>query len=113
MPSRPIFCFSMRTTFLDTAHQLEVLKLLEKLNREAGRTIVMVVHDLNHAARYAHHMAAIKQGKIVCEGAPSDVVTPEMLQEVFGIEADVVADPRTGLPLAFRGSVEIALRPGI
>jgi iron complex transport system ATP-binding protein len=87
------------TTYLDMAHQLEVLQLLQRLNREESRTIVMVVHDLNHAARYAHHMVAIKAGAVYAEGAPADVMTPGMLREVFGIEADIVPDPRTGLPL--------------
>ncbi|MBU5670843.1 ABC transporter ATP-binding protein [Paenibacillus brevis] len=87
------------TTFLDMAHQLEVLQLLEELNAESGRTIVMVVHDLNHAARYAHHMIAIKQGEAVAQGKPEEVVTSEVLREVFGIEADIVTDPRSGVPL--------------
>ncbi|MCP1311668.1 ABC transporter ATP-binding protein [Paenibacillus tyrfis] len=87
------------TTFLDMAHQLEVLKLLEKLNLEERRTIVMVVHDLNHATRYAHHMVAIKRGTVAAVGSPVEVMTPEMLQNVFGIEADIVPDPRTGVPL--------------
>ncbi|MBA2944175.1 ABC transporter ATP-binding protein [Paenibacillus sp. CGMCC 1.16610] len=87
------------TTFLDMAHQLEVLKLLQKLNKEEGRTIIMVVHDLNHATHYAHHMVAIMQGKVVSEGTPEEVVTQPVLREVFGIEADIVKDPRTGVPL--------------
>ncbi|GIQ70523.1 iron-dicitrate ABC transporter ATP-binding protein [Xylanibacillus composti] len=87
------------TTYLDMAHQLEVLKLLEQLNREEGKTIVMVVHDLNHAALYAEHIVAIKRGKIVQAGDPAKVVTKGMLQEVFGIEADVIPCPRTGAPL--------------
>lgn len=87
------------TTFLDMAHQLEVLKLLERLNREEGRTIVMVVHDLNHASLYAHHVVAIQQGTVICEGSPQDVITSDMLRRVFGIEADVIPDPRTGSPL--------------
>jgi len=87
------------TTFLDMAHQLEVLQLLRKLNEEENRTVVMVVHDLNHATRYAHHMVAIKRGKVIAEGAPENVVTQEMLREVYGIEADIVPDPRTGVPL--------------
>lgn len=87
------------TTYLDMAHQLEVLHLLERLNRTAGRTIVMVVHDLNHASRYAQHMIAIKQGKAVAYGSPVEVMTVEVLREVFGIEADIVEDPRSGLPL--------------
>jgi iron complex transport system ATP-binding protein len=87
------------TTFLDMAHQLEVLHLLEYLNTTEGRTIVMVVHDLNHAARYAQHMIAIKKGKAEAVGTPTEVMSPDVLREVFGIEADIVADPRTGVPL--------------
>jgi iron complex transport system ATP-binding protein len=87
------------TTFLDMAHQLEVLHLLDRLNREEGRTIVIVVHDLNHAARYAHHMVAILGGRIAAEGPPRDVMTHGMLREVFGIEADILTEPRSGVPL--------------
>ncbi|MEK4851891.1 ABC transporter ATP-binding protein [Paenibacillus sp. FSL H7-0756] len=87
------------TTFLDMAHQLEVLQLLQKLNEQEGRTIIMVVHDLNHASRYAQHMVAIKSGNVISEGAPNEVMTPAVLREVFGIEADIVPDPRTGVPL--------------
>lgn len=87
------------TTFLDMAHQLEVLKLLQKLNAEQGRTIIMVVHDLNHASRYAQHMVAIKQGAVICEGTPDEVMTKDVLRKVFGIEADIVYDPRTNIPL--------------
>ncbi|MFX3636070.1 MAG: ABC transporter ATP-binding protein [Candidatus Pristimantibacillus sp.] len=87
------------TTFLDMAHQLEVLHLLQKLNEENNRTIVMVVHDLNHASRYAHHMIAIKKGTVVGEGCPTEVMTPDILREVFNIEADIIPDPRTGVPL--------------
>ncbi|WP_027091886.1 ABC transporter ATP-binding protein [Cohnella thermotolerans] len=87
------------TTFLDMAHQIEVMMLLEKLNREQGSTIVMVVHDLNHAARYAQHMVALKQGTVLYEGNPTEVMTPEMLRVVFGIDADVIPDPRTGTPM--------------
>jgi iron complex transport system ATP-binding protein len=87
------------TTFLDMAHQLEVLHLLEYLNTSAERTIVMVVHDLNHAARYAQHMIAIKKGKAEAVGAPTEVMSPDVLRAVFGIEADIVTDPRTGVPL--------------
>lgn len=81
------------------AHQLEVLQLLDKLNREEGRTIVMVVHDLNHAAQYAHHVVAIRDGQAVYNGTPEEVITEEMLRQVFGILADVVIDQRTGVPL--------------
>lgn len=94
------------TTFLDMAHQLEVLKLLERLNKEEGRTIIMVVHDLNHATRYAHHVVAIKHGNVLYEGSPTEVVHKEMLREVFGIEADVIPDPRTGSPLCLPYGLE-------
>jgi iron complex transport system ATP-binding protein len=87
------------TTYLDMAHQLEVLQLLELLHKEQQRTIVMVVHDLNHASRYAHHIVAIKKGTIVKEGSPEEVMNTDVLREVFGIEADIIADPRTGVPL--------------
>ncbi|MHA7965598.1 ABC transporter ATP-binding protein [Paenibacillus sp. CAU 1782] len=87
------------TTFLDMAHQLEVLHLLQKLNEFNNRTIVMVVHDLNHAARYAQHMIAIKKGVVRGEGSPVEVITPDIMREVFNIEADIVPDPRTGVPL--------------
>ncbi|TYP67374.1 ABC transporter ATP-binding protein [Paenibacillus methanolicus] len=87
------------TTFLDMAHQLEVLELLQELNLTANRTIVMVVHDLNHASRYAHHMIAIKKGKVAGEGSPVEVMTPDILREVFSIEADILVDPRSGVPL--------------
>lgn len=87
------------TTYLDMAHQLEVLKLLEHLNKEEKRTIVMVVHDLNHATRFAQHVVAIRTGTVICEGTPQEVVTSDVLREVFGIEADIIADPRTGVPL--------------
>ncbi|MCI3923984.1 ABC transporter ATP-binding protein [Paenibacillus sp. TRM 82003] len=87
------------TTFLDMAHQLEVLMLLQQLNREEGRTIVMVVHDLNHASRYAQHMIAISSGQVISSGSPAEVMTQDMLRRVFGIEADLVPDPRTGVPL--------------
>lgn len=87
------------TTFLDMAHQLEVLALLKRLNEEEGRTIVMVVHDLNHASLYAHHIVAIKDGNVIREGTPEQVITRETLHEVFGVEADVIRCPRTGAPL--------------
>ncbi|RED54951.1 ABC transporter ATP-binding protein [Cohnella lupini] len=87
------------TTFLDMAHQMEVMTLLEKLNREQKRTIIMVVHDLNHASRYAHHLVALKDGTVLYEGQPEVVMTSRMLREVFNIDADVIPDPRTGAPL--------------
>lgn len=84
------------TTFLDMAHQLEILSLLETLNRDEGRTIVMVVHDINHALRYAHNIVLVREGQIVATGAPEDVLTPQTLSEVFGVLADLVKDARSG-----------------
>ncbi len=81
------------------AHQLEILQLLQKLNEDEKRTIVMVVHDLNHASRFAHHIVAIKEGKVIQTGSPVQVMTPEILKVVFGIESDIIIDPRNGQPL--------------
>jgi iron complex transport system ATP-binding protein len=100
------------TTFLDLAHQIEVLQLLERLNQEEGRTIVMVVHDLNHATRHAHHVIALRDGAIVAAGAPTEVVTPALLRQVFGIEAEVVPDPRTGVPLCIAYGLAEDLKHG-
>ena len=87
------------TTFLDLAHQLEVLHLLRRLNEEDGRTVVLVIHDLNHAARFAHHLVAMVGGRIMIEGPPEQVMTPRVLHDVFGVDAEIVPDPRTGAPL--------------
>ena len=89
------------TTYLDMAHQLEILQLLEKLNREQSRTIVMVIHDLNHASRFSHHMVALRNGTIVKEGIADEVMTPDVLKTVFQIDAEIVKDPRTESQYAF------------
>lgn len=86
------------TTFLDLAYQLEVLDLLHDLN-EQGRTIVMVLHDLNQACRYAHHLVAMRDGKIMAQGAPVDVMTEEMVDQVFRLACRIAIDPITGSPL--------------
>ncbi|MFW6197630.1 MAG: ABC transporter ATP-binding protein [Myxococcota bacterium] len=86
------------TTFLDVAHQLDVLELLDHLNRERGRTVVMVLHDLNQAARYAHELVAMKHGRIVAQGKPADLVTEGLIHEVFELPCRIVADPVTGGP---------------
>ncbi|MFE3601923.1 ABC transporter ATP-binding protein [Streptomyces sp. NPDC059142] len=92
------------TTFLDIAHQVEVLDLVRRLNHEQGRTVVIVLHDLNQAARYADHLVAMKAGRIVAEGAPGEIVTAELVREVFGLESVVVPDPVTGSPLVVPGA---------
>ncbi|WP_333812759.1 ABC transporter ATP-binding protein [Timonella senegalensis] len=86
------------TTYLDIAYQLEVLDLLMDLNRTRGTTIVMVLHELSLACRYADHLVAMHAGRIVAAGAPSDVVTADLVREVFGVEALVVPDPIAGTP---------------
>jgi iron complex transport system ATP-binding protein len=94
----PIILLDEPTTFLDIAHQIEVFHLLERLNREDGRTIVMVVHDLNLAARYAHHLIAMRDGQIVTAGTPTQVITPDLLSQVFGVKASIALDPHTHTP---------------
>jgi len=87
------------TTFLDMAHQVEVLELLRELNRRHGRTIVMVLHDLNQAARYAHRIVAVRDGRLVADGPPEDVISEETVRAVFGLEVRVIAHPVVGTPL--------------
>ena len=95
----PLMLLDEPTTFLDLAHQIEVLDLLERLNETDGRTIVLVLHDLNLACRYAHHLVAMKDGAIVAEGRPEAVITPETVTDVFGLDCEVVEDPVAGTPL--------------
>jgi iron complex transport system ATP-binding protein len=94
----PVLLLDEPTTFLDIAHQIEVLDLCSQLH-QSGRTLVAVLHDLNLAARYATHVVAMQSGKIVMQGSASDVFTPELLREVFDLEALVLEDPETGRPL--------------
>ena len=87
------------TTYLDLAHQLEILKLLEELNRKQGTTIVMVIHELNNAARFADHIISVKKGKVICQGSAEEVMTKENLKELFNIDAEIVQDPRNNKPV--------------
>ncbi len=87
------------TTYLDLAHQVEVLDLLVDLNRTRRTTVVMVLHDLALAARYADHLVALRDGRVHSDGPPEQVVTEAMVQEVFGLASRVVPDPVTGTPL--------------
>lgn len=95
----PLMLLDEPTTFLDLAHQVEVLDLLGRLNATEGRTIVLVLHDLNMACRYAHHLVAMRAGAIVAEGTPAEVVTVKLVADVFDLDAHVIADPLTGTPL--------------
>ncbi|MEU0760166.1 ABC transporter ATP-binding protein [Streptomyces microflavus] len=87
------------TTFLDASHQLDVLDLLTDLNRERGVTMVAVLHDLNLACRYADHMIAMKDGRILAEGRPVDIVTEELVGDVFGMRCSVIEDPASATPM--------------
>lgn len=87
------------TTFLDIAHQIEVLDLLVDLNRRRGTTIVMVLHDLNLAARYADHLVAMRQGQVHTAGSPERVLTEDMVEQVFGVPCRVMTDPTSGQPM--------------
>jgi iron complex transport system ATP-binding protein len=87
------------TTFLDITYQVEILDLLTDLNRRRGTTIVMVLHDINLSARYADHIFALYQGKLVAEGAPSDVITSTLVKDIFGLDCTVIEDPISGSPM--------------
>jgi iron complex transport system ATP-binding protein len=87
------------TTFLDLAHQIEILDLLADLVADHGRTVVMVLHDLNQACRYADRLVAMRDGRVHRSGPPAQVVDAELVQEVFGLPAQVIEDPVTGTPL--------------
>lgn len=94
----PIILLDEPTTYLDLAHQLEVLELLQRLNREQGKTIALVIHELNLAARFSDWMIAMKAGRVIANGPAEEVMTPGVLREAFNIEALVGADPWTGRP---------------
>jgi iron complex transport system ATP-binding protein len=87
------------TTYLDMTHHIEVLDILFELNQSKQSTIVMVLHDLNLACRYAHHIVAIKEGTVFAQGKPEDVVTEDLVRAVFGMESRIIPDPLYGTPL--------------
>lgn len=95
----PLILLDEPTTFLDIAHQIELLDLFADLNAEQGCTIVAVLHDLNHACRFADQIIAMKAGAIVAQGNPADVITATLVEEVYGLECQVIDDPETGTPL--------------
>lgn len=87
------------TTFLDVSYQFDIMKLLKELNKKYHKTIVMVVHDLNHASLFSDYIVAIKKGKIIAEGSPKEVITEENCKDIFGVLIDVWEDKRTGNPI--------------
>jgi len=95
----PTILLDEPTTYLDLTHQIEVLDLLFELNEHEQRTIVMVLHDINLACRYAHHIAAIKNGSVYAEGTPEDIVNEKLLQDVFDMKCRVSTDPIFGTPM--------------
>ncbi|WP_104102024.1 ABC transporter ATP-binding protein [Arthrobacter sp. 08Y14] len=99
------------TTFLDVTHQIEVLDLITDLNRRAGTTVAIVLHDLNLAARYADHLIAMKSGAVAAQGAPADVVTEDLVRDVFGLESKVIPDPVSGTPMVVPIGRHHALQP--
>ncbi|AKZ54899.1 iron-enterobactin transporter subunit, ATP-binding component of ABC superfamily [Streptomyces ambofaciens ATCC 23877] len=111
----PLLLLDEPTTYLDIQHQIDVLDLCAELHEEQGRTLVAVLHDLNHAARYATHLIALRGGEIIAEGAPKDIVTAELVERVFGLRCQVIDDPETGTPLvvpaARKARVTAAGRP--
>ncbi|MCT9079533.1 ABC transporter ATP-binding protein [Streptomyces fulvoviolaceus] len=95
----PVMLLDEPTTYLDLAHQIDVLDLITDLNRHQGRTVVMVLHDLNQACRYADHVIAMKAGRIAAEGTPAEVVTAATVEDVFGLRCVVGEDPVSGTPM--------------
>jgi ABC-type cobalamin/Fe3+-siderophores transport system ATPase subunit len=94
----PLVLLDEPTTFLDIAHQIELLELCRRLHQE-GRTLVAVLHDINQAARYASHLIAMRDGAIVAQGAPSDVITAALIEDVFGVRSRILDDPETHTPM--------------
>jgi iron complex transport system ATP-binding protein len=95
----PVLLLDEPTTYLDLAHQIDVLDLITDLNRREHRTVVMVLHDLNQACRYADHVVAMKSGRIVAEGNPAEVITAETVEDVFDLSCQITLDPVSGTPL--------------
>ncbi|MER5770984.1 ABC transporter ATP-binding protein [Streptomyces sp. NPDC001985] len=95
----PILLLDEPTTFLDIAHQVDVLDLCAELREERQRTVVAVLHDLNHACRYATHLIAMRDGRVVAQGPPAEIVTAGLVAEVFGLECRIITDPETDTPL--------------
>lgn len=95
----PVMLLDEPTTFLDISHQLEVMELVRRLNREEGRTVALVLHDLNQACRYADNLIVMHSGSVARQGPPAEVMTEALLREVFSLEAHIMPDPVFGTPM--------------
>ncbi|AVT41379.1 ABC transporter ATP-binding protein [Plantactinospora sp. BB1] len=95
----PVLLLDEPTTYLDLAYQVEVLELVAELNQRDSTTVVMVLHDLNQACRYADHLVAMRAGRVVAAGPPTEVVTPELVREVFGLDCRIISCPVAGTPI--------------
>ncbi|MEW2418837.1 ABC transporter ATP-binding protein [Streptomyces sp. NPDC046866] len=107
----PLLLLDEPTTYLDIQHQIDVLDLCAELHENQGRTLVAVLHDLNHAARYATHLIAMRGGKVIAEGPPAEVVTAELVERVFGLRCRIIDDPETGTPLVIPAARRAARQP--
>ena len=95
----PLLLLDEPTTYLDIAHQIELLDLFQDLNRQQGHTLVAVLHDLNHACRYADNLIVMKAGQIIATGTPNDIVNEELIESVFGLPCLIINDPISNTPL--------------
>lgn len=95
----PLLLLDEPTTWLDITHQIELMELIRDLNRQHGRTLVVVLHELNHACRYATHLIAMRDGQIIAEGKPCDIVTPALIEQVYGLKCMIISDPVAGTPM--------------
>ncbi len=111
----PILLLDEPTTYLDIGYQLEVMELIERLNQERKMTILLVLHDLNQAARYCHRMIVLDKGTVVADGMPTEVLTRQLLADIFKVQANIVMDPDNGSPvcLPFRTSVSTPHTNGV
>ena len=111
----PVLLLDEPTTFLDITHQYGLLELFEVLRRDLDRTVVIVLHDLNQAARYASHLIVMKDGDIVTAGKPSEIITEELIEDVYSLRCRIVPDPETGAPMVIprRPRQDSNLRPAL
>lgn len=109
----PIMLLDEPTTFLDIAHQVEVLELCADLHTVHDRTVVVVLHDLNHACRYATHLIVMRDGQILAQGRPGEIVTADLVETAFGLTCRIIDDPETGTPLVIPRSARTRSRTAI